>query len=246
MLLFLAARWAVLRRAVGFLTSEHPNGSLLPRRYARMLALTALSLIWWNGMVAPALYGNDAARKYLKLAVTNFDRKFREVARGAEVRSGPRLHPHRKVRGADEYARRSGRDAPLPVSDGEGQGRSAAAHGRRGVEGVPEAPGTRRDTGSPFPIFAAHRVTLPGDQQKLGLIDGGYSNDVPIDAARTIAARQVLVVHSAPVTEDVHEHGETKSFSLSPGMLIRNAGRCRRSCSSAASNPIVSAVRTSS
>ncbi|MFL6245045.1 MAG: hypothetical protein ACJ74H_03400 [Thermoanaerobaculia bacterium] len=247
-LLFLAPRWPVLRRAVGFLTSEHPNGSLLPRRYARMLAVATLSLIWWNAMVAPALYGNDAARKYLKRAVASFDVEFRKAARQRKsaaprgfiptaifvaptntlddqdatryflflTENNPPLDLPRRIAGAEwkVYATTSARS---PERDCRKIVDSRCAEFVQDVI---------FSSGSPFPIFAAHRVTMPGEQQKLGLIDGGYSNDIPIDAARTIAARQVLVVHSAPAAAEPHEHGRpVKSLSLSPGMLIRNAGR---------------------
>jgi hypothetical protein len=80
-------------------------------------------------------------------------------------------------------------------------------------------------SGSPFPIFAAHLVTVPGETRKRGLIDGGYSNDIPIDAARTIAARQVLVVHSSRDSLGGSREQDREPSLFSLGMLIRNAGR---------------------
>lgn len=52
-------------------------------------------------------------------------------------------------------------------------------------------------SGSPFPIFPAHRVRATKAQAPEALVDGGYSNNVPIEAAERVAARQVLIVNSS-------------------------------------------------
>jgi predicted acylesterase/phospholipase RssA len=243
-----APRRPMMKRAVEFLTSEHPNGSLVPRRYARILAVATLSVLWWNGMVAPALYGNDAARKYLDGAVSRFDRAFRvstgekkdlDKARGFIptakfvaptntldehdatryflflTTKDPEFYLPRRIAGAEW---RVFRTVPHRMSFHDC---------RKTID--PGCASFVQDvifsSGSPFPILAAHRVNIPGEG-KLGLIDGGYSNDIPIDAAKTIAARQVLVIHSTPqVSEAPHESSEESSLSFTPGMLIRNAKR---------------------
>jgi predicted acylesterase/phospholipase RssA len=247
-LLALAPRWSVLRRAVGFLTSEHPNGSLLPRRYARMLVVATVSVVWWNAMVAPALYGNSAARNYLQGAVTRFDREFRKAAH--QRAAGPRgfiptakfvaptntLDEHDATRYFLFLTSKSatfGLPRRIPGAEWKVYKTQAARAPKPDCQKVVD-PGCAEfvqnvifSSGSPFPIFAAHRMTIPGEKEKRGLIDGGYSNDIPIDAARTIAARQALVVHSSvPVGREPHVHRPPASrLSLSPGMLIRNAGR---------------------
>jgi predicted acylesterase/phospholipase RssA len=54
-------------------------------------------------------------------------------------------------------------------------------------------------SGSPFPIFPAHRLDAPGGLDPLILVDGGYSNNVPVDAALTVGAEQVLILRSSPL-----------------------------------------------
>jgi predicted acylesterase/phospholipase RssA len=248
LLLSLATVVSMLRRAVEFLTSEHPNGSLVPRRYARMLAVITMSLLWWNGIVAPALYGNDAAWKYLAGAVRNFDAAFRSAAHQQAALLPRGFIPTAKFVAPtntldDDDATRyflfltesdPSFDLPRRVVGAEWKvypttsRRTARSNCRKVIDPgcAPFVQDVIFSSGSPFPIFAAHRVNIPGEQEKLGLIDGGYSNDVPIDAARTIAARQVLVIHSSrPAGEEPHEHVRKSSFSFAPGMLIRNAQR---------------------
>lgn len=239
-LLFSAQRWPLSRRAVGFLTAEHPNGSLLPRRYARMLAVAVVSLIWWNSMMAPALYGNDTALKYLQTAVKNFD-----LARPGPdgfLPTAKFVAPTNMLEDVDStryfvFLTRNDRGLALPRSQWKvykvTEGSVTETEKSQNVRPLhPRDSAFVRDvifsSGSPFPILAAHRVTTPGEGAKLDLIDGGYSNDIPIGAARKIMARQALVIHSAPAAE-AHEHTEQArslfSLSVSPGMLIRNAQR---------------------
>lgn len=252
----IAPRKTMLKRAVKFLTEEHPNGALLPRRYARILAIATLSVVWWNAIIAPALYGNNAAQKYLERAVTEFDRAYRKAAQEKNYETAPprgfiptaqlvaptnTLDDHdstryflfqtpksrdmklgRRVAGAEWKVYKTTPNASAPSDCTELI--TPVAPCTKFVQGVVFS------SGSPFPIFAAHRMKLPGEKKKLGLIDGGYSNDVPIDAARTIEARQALVVHSSnPFPAEAHQHGagaeEKRSGALSFGMLVRNAQR---------------------
>lgn len=248
LILVAAPRWEPLKRAVRFLRSEHPNGALLPRRYARMLAVATASVLWWNVVVAPALYGNRVARDYLDAAVDRFDTAFR-VANGEA--------PTDDIRGFVPTAKFV---APTNTLDAENATRyfmfetpgNQPPVARKRIAGAlwnmySTTPRYLADndchqlidagcinfvhdvifsSGSPFPIFAAHRVQVPGEKQAVFLIDGGYSNDIPIDAARQIAAQQALIVHSSSPFADAHgQRTPTDTFSLSPGMLIRNIGR---------------------
>jgi len=86
-------------------------------------------------------------------------------------------------------------------------------------------------SGSPFPIFPANRVCLPEDGRLewQALVDGGYTNDVPVDAALALGATQVLIVQSS----NPLGHGDGGPGRLLealrkirfPGKLITNAGR---------------------
>jgi predicted acylesterase/phospholipase RssA len=70
-------------------------------------------------------------------------------------------------------------------------------------------------SGSPFPVFPAHRV------KNEWLIDGGYSSNVPVDAARTVSAQQLLIVHSAHPVEEY----QLAPWRRYPGRLIANLAR---------------------
>src|SRR4029077_14019091 len=48
-------------------------------------------------------------------------------------------------------------------------------------------------SGSPYPVFPAHAVKGEKDR----LVDGGYANNVPIDAAQSVGADEVLIVESS-------------------------------------------------
>lgn len=242
-ILALARRVEIVRRAVRFLRSEHPNGALIPRRYARMLAVASVSVIWWNVLVAPALYGNGSAREYLEGAVERFDAAFR-AAHGqpetAEVRGF--LPTARFVTPANtldvENSTRyflfevPGREVPVRTKRVAGalwnmyEMTTETVDHQNCTEILnARCTGFVHDvifsSGSPFPIFAAHRVQIPGEPEPVHLIDGGYSNVIPIDAARQTEARQALIVHSSsPFAPD-----DGESLLQSFGMLVQNAGR---------------------
>ncbi|MDR4485187.1 MAG: BMP family ABC transporter substrate-binding protein [Nitrospirales bacterium] len=49
-------------------------------------------------------------------------------------------------------------------------------------------------SGSPFPVFPAHSVALADSSKPIKLVDGGYTHNIPILAAREAGGRQLLVV----------------------------------------------------
>jgi hypothetical protein len=247
LILVAAPHWTPLKSAVQFLRSEHPNGALLPRRYARMLAVAMVSVVWWNIVVAPAFYGNRVARRYLDGAVDRFDTAFRAANGQAQTDD---------IRGFVPTAKFV---APTNTLDAENSTRyfmfetpgNPPPVARKRIAGAlwniyETTPRYLADndcrqlidagcinfvhevifsSGSPFPIFAAHRVQVPGEKDAVFLIDGGYSNDIPIDAARQIAAQQALIVHSSsPFAAEPEPGTQTAGHSVS-GMLIRNIGR---------------------
>lgn len=53
-------------------------------------------------------------------------------------------------------------------------------------------------SGSPFPAFPPRRVFVDRERQtREALVDGGYSNNVPLEAAAKLGAEQALVIHSS-------------------------------------------------
>ena len=53
-------------------------------------------------------------------------------------------------------------------------------------------------SGSPFPIFSPHRVFVEATGEHEWLVDGGFVHNVPLEAAKEIGARQVLLLNSSP------------------------------------------------
>jgi len=81
-------------------------------------------------------------------------------------------------------------------------------------------------SGSPFPIFAPHRVQAPGDDKEaMILVDGGYSNNVPVEAALELGARQVLILRSAHPSPDRKEGRMGQVIAKILGPLVRNLPR---------------------
>ncbi|HUP43862.1 MAG TPA: hypothetical protein VM599_11705, partial [Thermoanaerobaculia bacterium] len=78
---------------------------------------------------------------------------------------------------------------------------------------------------SPFPAFPPRRVQVPESGQPTpweDLIDGGYSNNVPIEVAASVGAEQALVVHSS---HPVPQPAADASPGLFAGPLVRNLPR---------------------
>lgn len=237
-----------LRRGLVFLCSHHPNGDFVTRRFLRLAVISVFALVWWNLIVAPALYGNATARSYLEGAVTRFqgqgegDRpalfaptsRFITPANILE-KDGTRYYlfvPH-------------GEDCPFvpnrPASGAQWKRfRMDAAQGDPGEPCRPVPPDRMKNlksvifaSGSPFPIFPAHRVPSldrgdPSDADETpSLVDGGYSNNIPVDAARTVSAEQVLIIESTnPLGPEapLAPAGGWRMPKLT-GKLVENLGR---------------------
>ena len=222
-----------LRQSFLFLCSHHPNGDFVTRRFLRVAGLAVFSLTWWNLIVAPALYGNRQARAYLTGAVQRFyaaaevkDGEYRPTARfiaPANVleRDGTRYFVF--VPAGDECPQVPGRRLVngamwFPYAVGPGPGDCPSVPDRDLPVRVIFA------SGSPFPIFPAHRVTL--DNEEVSLVDGGYSNNVPVDAARTVSAEQVLIVESTNPFQSAAEPSRFMRTMLGMrGELVENLGR---------------------
>lgn len=226
-----------LRRGLVYLCSHHPNGDFVTRRFLRMAVLSVFALVWWNAIIAPALYGNGMARSYLEGAMMRFNN---ESKKGVEVASlggiapppapiadsGFRFNPTSRFIAPANILEKDGTRYFLFVPRGEhcpaiprrpASGAQWLLHRMDGQAGGPckPIPEDRKQhlksvvfaSGSPFPIFPAHRVpSLSVEDAQAGgaverdspaLVDGGYSNNIPVDAARTVSAEQVLIVESS-------------------------------------------------
>ncbi|HET7434300.1 MAG TPA: hypothetical protein VFN10_06255 [Thermoanaerobaculia bacterium] len=217
--LFRAAKYfAPIRQALDFLREAHPNGTIVQRRYARMLLTAMAAVLWWNVVEAPALYGNGNARKYHDAAIVRFNKSrksntFSPTARFVTPANLLRQDGTRYFM----FLAQNETDCP-PVNNRPGSGAQWVAF--RGDDKPAKAPCLARPadpalvrevafaSGSPFPIFPAHEVkgapvfaaAMSGaadDDDANAYVDGGYSNNLPVDAARALDARQVLIVQSS-------------------------------------------------
>ncbi len=253
-----------LRRGLVYLCSHHPNGDFITRRFLRMAVLSVFSLVWWNAIIAPALYGNGMARSYLEGAMVRFNDESKKGVKVAALsgiapsqdESGFRFSPTSRFIAPANILEKDGTRYFLFVPRGEhcpsiprrpASGAQWLLHRMDGKTGGPckPIPEDRKKhlksvvfaSGSPFPIFPAHRVpSLSVEEAKAGttvvepdspaLVDGGYSNNIPVDAARTVSAEQVLIVESSnPLgPEKAAAIGGGRMPKLS-GKLVENLGR---------------------
>ncbi|MFW6175323.1 MAG: patatin-like phospholipase family protein, partial [Acidobacteriota bacterium] len=202
-----------LRGALVYLCSRHPNGHLVSRRFVRLGLFAVGSLLWWNFVLAPALYGNRMAWGYLQAADERFT--------SADLRSRETPTPYRLTAHylAPANALEAGADGtrfvlavagddlcpPVPSSPGVVWRTFHAVHDAddHDLEGAHRCRDLVLDeeedrhelldyvfaSGSPFPAFPARRV-LVDDERREALVDGGYSNNVPLQAAADLGSAQ--------------------------------------------------------
>ncbi len=239
--------------ALAYLCSIHPNAHLVPRRVVRLGAMALGGLVWWNFLLAPALYGNRYAFDYMESAEERFEAEYRKshdrssyrlTARYLAPANALALDGTRFVLAVpDDHACPAVPTAPgvtwrkfRAVREGGSAGTSTRAD-----DCTPLALGTQADreelqnyifaSGSPFPAFPPKLVRIHGEEgaaredaspTREALVDGGYSNNVPIEAAAKIGARQALVIHSSNPRPDSSDGGWLTALG---GPLVDNVPR---------------------
>jgi predicted acylesterase/phospholipase RssA len=205
-----------------WLCSHHPNSFVIGRRFFRVACVTLASFVWWNFVLAPGLYGNAHAREFLATAVSRFESEYQVANPGGDPHrlTADLLVPANVLeRDGTRYflvLPSELADCP-PVSRKPGSGALWYTYRIR-PKGGPSLPPPQGDclnfsdkpakavddvvfaSGSPFPIFPAHLLGLKdksGQVHKEALVDGGYSNNEPVDAALSVGAEQVLIVESS-------------------------------------------------
>jgi predicted acylesterase/phospholipase RssA len=231
---------------VGYLFSEFRSRAMFgsEKRFMRFMSLTVVAWLWWNMLVAPALYGNHNARAYLKGAFRDFACVVRE--------SCPEPRAPVEVTDDDDDVNQ-GKEFPLAVpfvitatSLEKSQERYFLFVSGEDEDAIDEALSDDawynvvRDprwvvvrkpvdkelqhaafaSGSPFPVFSAHDVPLRVLQNKERLIDGGFAHNKPLEAAYALGAHKVLVINSSPL--ESAGGGRCTLASLSIGELACN------------------------
>jgi predicted acylesterase/phospholipase RssA len=239
--LWIAKRLPAFRNGVQYLCNYHPNGNIISRRVLRLLLLGAFAIIWWNFIVAPGLYGNKHARNSFRLVSEAFkdaysvgDQSSYLTARlivPANVldRDGTRYFLFAPTKqDCPNLIRKPGDGATWRRFWLGGTRKDRTSLVVKSCEEGAESLYTFEDlekvvfaSGSPFPVFPAHRIrTEP-------LVDGGYSNNVPLDAAQTVSADAALIVESShPLGHESGFFGWLwERYLMLPGALIGNLPR---------------------
>lgn len=230
-----------LRDSFQLLCSHHPNGDFVTRRFLRMAAFSIFSLFWWNLVIAPALYGNDAAHKYLEGAIARFERQTGAPGGGLDYRPTASFIAPANLLAKDGtryflFIPRDEKCPPFPRR-ASGGAKWLTYEARLADAGAPPSTAECKPirtkeflhdvifaSGSPFPIFPAHQLDL--DEGREPFVDGGYSNNIPVDVAKTVSANQVLIVDStSPLNRSTPPGFLGRCYALLTGDLVQNLGR---------------------
>jgi hypothetical protein len=198
-------RFSVINRGVGLLFSRHPSRRWIVgrRRLGRFVLYGLAGWLWWNLVAAPGLYGNCDAWEYFGRTYGNFVER---SGRG----SGPLKLSVPFVVTATSLQKSQERYFLFPRKDGGEQGgiqsdvwfRLVSDPRWLVVNGFTDLDlqNVAFASGSPFPVFSSHTVALTSQQFDEKFIDGGFAHNRPLDAARALGARRVLVLNSSPLT----------------------------------------------
>jgi hypothetical protein len=191
-----------IRAALKFQLSKHPSGFLRLSRVARMHLLFTIGFLWWNLALAPAIYGNATAREYLHAAHARFVKKADGTPRPYKLQTLYAAPANDLERDRERYF------LFYPIRDDQSIAVSSLKTRldndvRKRWSVFPSSEGDDHmkqvvfASGSPFPIFSPHQVK-PRAGEPEWLVDGGFAHNIPLEAAKEIGARQVLLLNSSP------------------------------------------------
>jgi predicted acylesterase/phospholipase RssA len=215
-----------LKRFFDFLLSRHPAQASGTGRHARIIWSFVVAWLWWNLAVAPGAYGNDNARHYFKEAAKNV---FGEAKiEGDSLRDvqfnafyiAPITDLHERIERYVMFQPHKAYESGVPGALLGGH-RNWASISNDARWFLIESPEQQAElvlrvafaSGSPFPVFPPHRIALgaKATEQKL-FVDGGYAHNVPVEAAKRLGARRVLVISSSPRPDSATPNGKNSNF----------------------------------
>lgn len=197
-------RFPRIHGVVTFLFSRHPARPWFVghRRLTRFVLFGTAGFLWWNLIAAPGLYGNCDARDY-------FVRTYGQFATQAGIQRGPLPLAVPFVVTATSLEKSQERYFLFPRAGGDE---------RSGIESSVwfdlasdprwlvvddftdlDLQSVAFASGSPFPVFSSHAVVIQSLELDEQFIDGGFAHNRPLDAAREMGARRVLVLNSTPL-----------------------------------------------
>lgn len=204
----------LLKPRLCFLLSRHPNRwGLRMNRHTRILIMFSLAWGWWNIVIGPAMYGNDNSQKYINLTFNKVAKKQYEPTVHEDNAQDKRftLQTYFVVPATSLETKSERYFLFDPYIPSVGDRRNAIKYRHQlAISSDPRwiqfsAEEQDKETltqvafasGSPFPVFPAHKIKIGDRIEKL--IDGGYSHNTPIDAAKTLGADRLLVIYSSPL-----------------------------------------------
>ena len=214
---------------VAFLLSEHPSRALWTshRRYTRFMTLAAISWLWWNLLAAPGLYGNHNAQRYFRLTFEKFAKIAASSQEEHPLTGSEQITQTACGDTAEQSQDRLPLTVPFVVTaislekaqeryflfvnyNAEATDSSLSDQAWFNIVSDPRWIVARNAagcvlrsvafaSGSPFPVFSSHAVELPEVKALERLIDGGFAHNKPLEAAKALGARSVLVLNSSPL-----------------------------------------------
>lgn len=198
-------KFAPAQSMVGVLFSEHPSRAWFTgqRRLTRFVVIGLAAWGWWNFVVAPAIYGNCNARQYFGSAFDKFETAAGSTADPLSL-AVPFVVTATSLEKSQEryFLFAGGSDEARRNSLGNEVWFKVVSDPRWVV--VPEfrnedLRSVAFASGSPFPVFSSHGVTLESLEFEEQFIDGGFAHNRPLDAARSLGASKALVLNSSPL-----------------------------------------------
>jgi predicted acylesterase/phospholipase RssA len=194
-----------LQQTVGFMFSEFRSRAVMgsERRYMRFARVAVIAWVWWNLLVAPGLYGNENAQGYFKTAFDNYIVERSPAKKDADFSlTVPFVIAATSLEKGQERYFLFGSEETLDRALAPQAWLHVASDPRwaviRNVE-VPELRDAAFASGSPFPVFSAHKVSVHALNTTERLIDGGFAHNIPLEAAAALGAQKVLVISSSPL-----------------------------------------------
>jgi predicted acylesterase/phospholipase RssA len=201
------------KAAMKFQLAKHQSGTLGLSRLARMHLIFTVGFLWWNVVVAPAFYGNSRALNYLETAYANFvaDKPYQLQTRYAAPANDLVANRERYFLFHHPSDERSSSLSGLR-SDERGHWTVHPYENAEHMRDVVFA------SGSPFPIFSPHAVRSTTETN--WLVDGGFAHNVPLEAAKEIGSRQVLLLDSSPRERPADPTPQTQRAGVFGQLLV--------------------------
>jgi predicted acylesterase/phospholipase RssA len=207
-ILGLRSRVGFIERGITYLYTFHHAGNIRITRGVRTILYCSIGWLWWNLIIGPGLYGNAQAQQHLLCSTERF------------TQPNPNCYkPDLEKIDHWNFDLQTNLIVPtVSLSNKEDRYFLFRPTHDTSVKNIGLDPSRMEEirldsrwrfvdqdcivkivfaSGSPFPIFPPHLIQCAG-YEKEWLVDGGYAHNVPIEAAKNVGSRQLLIVNSTP------------------------------------------------